>query len=336
MTKLYTIIFSFTYLLSTAQTITQSFNEPSVGDVDKNYTLDTSAYTTGLPNNISGNNVVWDFTKVAGAFPIVFDSIIAPSAAPGGSAFPTATYAQKRGTIVSFFKSVTSPQQTEWLSATSSSPSLTVTFTNSALVATYPISFGYSHTDPVTGTFKYNNTTGACNGSITVTADGTGTVNFPNGITFTNVIRLKSVEQLTMSTTFPIGSISQSIYSYYAPGFKYPVISVQYQNYQLLVGTPTITAAAYGNFNYFTVTGINEQFITADLKVFPNPFTDNLNLSADNAGLVKELRFYNLMGEMVSAAASTDLISFEDLPPGVYLLEIRSLRGSSYQKVIRQ
>src|SRR5687767_9972929 len=69
-------ILSFLLLLcalnvSNAQTLTQTYHEPVVGDVDKNYRLDTSAYTSGLPTGVTGNNVTWDFTKLTGIFPMI-------------------------------------------------------------------------------------------------------------------------------------------------------------------------------------------------------------------------------------------------------------------------
>src|SRR4051812_584695 len=115
MNKVLIICLFFVSATHTAQTLTQSFNEPVIGEVDINYSLDTSAYTTGLPTAITGSNVVWDFTKLAGKFPVIFDSIKSPVAAAGASNQPSATYVQRRGNINSFFKSTASPQRTEFL-----------------------------------------------------------------------------------------------------------------------------------------------------------------------------------------------------------------------------
>lgn len=317
-----------------AQTLTQAFNEPAVGDVDKNYRLDTSAYTSGLPA-ATGSNVVWDFTRVTGTFPIIFDSIVAPASAAGYSTFPTASYAQKRGGINSFFTSVSSPQRTEWIGVYS--PSLTITFTNSAIIATYPISLGYSSTDAVTGTFKYNTTNGVCNGSLTVIADGLGTLKLPGNVTFTNVLRVRSVEELTLTTGFlPVGTISQAVFNYYVPGIKFPVIAAQYQKYQLLVGTPTITAMAYGNFNYFTVAGLKENTLNQAVSVYPNPFSGRLFVKSDPAAEPQGFLLYSLQGQLLVQAATLEEQSFDPLPAGIYLLEIKTRSQSVYQKLVKE
>jgi hypothetical protein len=333
MKKIYSVLlFFFATAIVNGQTVTQAFNEPSIGDVDKNYNLDTSAYTSGLPS-ATGTNVVWDFTQVNGAFPVVIDSMLAPSSAVGGSAHPTATYVQKRSGVNSFFMSA--PNQTEWLGVYS--PSLSVTFTNSAIIATYPVSYGYSSTDPVTGTFKYNSTTGVCNGKLTVIADGVGTLKLPNNVTFQNVLRLRSVEQLTMTTGFiTAGTINQAIFSYYAPGIKYPVITAQYQKYQLVVGTPTITAMAYGNFNYFTVAGLNETGLDPKMEIYPNPFHDKLFAKGDLALKEYEFMLYNVQGQLVERTQALENLSVSGLPPGIYLLEIKNRSGSVYRKMVKE
>jgi hypothetical protein len=337
MKKIYLVsLFFLAATLVNGQTVTQSFNEPSVGDVDKNYKLDTSAYVSGLPS-ATGTNVVWDFTQVTGTFPVIVDSMVVPSSAVGGSAHPTATYAQKRGGINSFFRSV--PNQTEWLGVYS--PSLIVTFTNSAIVATYPVNLGYSFSDPVTGTFKYitstSTTTGVCNGNLKVVADGVGTLKLPNNVQFQNVLRLRSVETLTMTTGFiTAGTINQSVFSYYVPGIKYPIITAQYQKYQLLVGTPTITAMAYGNFNYFTVAGLNETEMGQQPEIYPNPFHDKLFLRGDATLGQHEFKLHNLQGQLLAHASSLEDLAVSEFPSGIYLLEIKNKSGSTYRKIVKE
>ena len=319
-----------------AQTLTQSFNEPVIGDVDKNYRMDTSAYTTGLPINITGGNCIWDFTKLVGSFPVVIDSFLTPVAAPGASAYPGASYLQHRDALYSYYKSITNPQQTELMGAYS--PSLTLTFTNSAIIAGYPVNYGYSLTDPVSGGFKYNGTTGACNGNITISADGVGIVNFPNGNTINNVLRLKSVEILTLSSgIFPVGAFNQTIYNYYKPGKKFPILSINYTIYQLFAGTPTITALVYGSDSYFSVAGIDNFIVRGEeYRVFPNPFRDKLFINSEVGNEENEYLFYDVSGSLVFSAKSLDSVKYTELNSGMYFLEIRNKSGVHYDKIIKE
>lgn len=316
------------------QTITQAFNEPSVGDVDKNYSLDTSAYTNGLPLKNAGTGLVWDFTRLQGAFPVLFDSIVSPVGTPGASSFPGATYVQKRGNILAYFRSSASPSKTEWLGAYS--PSLTVTFTNSAIIATYPIAYGYSMTDTVVGTFKYGSTNGVCNGALYVMADATGTLNLPGDTSFKNVLRLRSVEHLTLSVgPLPVGSIDQYIHAFYVPGKKFPLLTVQYQKYQLLAGTPTITAQAYGNFSYFTVESMDE-YGSANVHLFPNPCKELVHIRTDPAFDLRTVRVTDLQGRLLIETTAEKQIRTGRLSPGVYLLQLTTPSGTLFRKLVRE
>lgn len=336
MKHIISLLFFFIILSVKSQTLTQSFNEPVVGDVDKNYRLDTSFYTNGLPVATSGSNCVWNYTGLTGAFPVIVDSFISPVGAPGASAYPNATFVQHRDPIYSFFKSTASPQQTEMLGAYS--PSLSFTFSNTAIIAAYPVSYGYNLTDPVSGTFKYNTTNGACNGNIKISAPGLGTINFAGGISISNVLCLKSVEILTLSVgPTPVGTFSQTIYNYYMPGRKFPVLNINYTTYQMIAGTPTITAYIYGSNNYFTVVGLNESpQLKENMRVYPNPFHDRLYLSAEDSKQINTYYFHDLNGRMISQTKSLTDKEIENLVPGIYFLEIRNQSGTFHQKIIKQ
>lgn len=335
MRQLFTTFLILFLTTISAQTYTQAFNEPVIGDIDKKYNIDTSAYTSGLPTAVTGSTAVWDFKKLLGAFPVVVDSFISRVGTPAAGTFSTASYAQKRGTLITYFKSSTSPQQTELLGAYS--PSLSITFSNTAVIANYPISYGYNSVDPVGGSFKYNGTTGVCNGSITITADGLGTVNFANNVSIQNVLRLKSVETLTLTIgIIPFGTFNQTVYNYYKPGQKFPILNVNYTVYQLIAGTPTITAELYGSNNYFTVAGINETIADETTPlVYPNPFSERLQATAAIISDENEFCFFDEGGKLVLKTKSLNVTSIEKLDHGIYFLEITNKRGTFRQKLIK-
>jgi len=335
--KVLSIFVLIAFLTTTqSQTLTQSFNEPVVGDVDKKYRLDTSAYTSGLPLNLTGTNCVWNFSDLTGAFPMVIDSFISPSAAAGGSAYPLASFVQRRDNLNTFYRSLSSPQQTELLGG--NSPSISLTFTNSAIIASYPISYGYNLSDPVSGTFTYNTTSGAGNGSITISVPGTGTLNMPNGFSIPNVLCLKSVEILTLSLNFfPFGTFNQTIYNYYMPGKKFPVLNINYTTYNLITGTPTITAFVYGSNDYYMPIGISQnENNTRHLKVFPNPFQNELFSASHHKSDNVLYRFFNLTGSLVLQSNDLSSQKLERLTPGIYFLETQHGQQKYRQKIIKE
>lgn len=317
-----------------SQTLTQSGCEPVAGETDRRYRLDTSLFTTGLPHSVSGNGVVWDFTRLQGTYPITVDSFNLPAASPGNSLYPGATYVQHLDDLYSFYKSVQNPSQTELLGAWSAS--LILTFTNSAIVAGYPVSYGYHLVDPVSGSYKYNTTNGPCNGSISVTADGTGTLNLPGNITFTNVLRLKTVQTVTLASgIFPVGSYQQVTYNYYSGNQKFPIINFRYTTYQLLIGTPTITAYGYGMDDYFTIVGLHPNTPPTGCEVYPNPFQDQLNLSLACTQTISNYRFYSLTGTILAEGKYLDQVLLQNIPTGLLFLEMESPTGSIRKKIYK-
>lgn len=336
MKHFYSLFFLAAVSLLPAQTLTQSFNEPVVGDINKQFRLDTSLYTSGMPVNTTGSVAVWDYSRLITTFPMVVDSFVAPGSAPSHTAFPSATFVQHRDDIYTYYASNTTSQQTELLGGYS--PSLSLTFTNTAIIAGYPVSYGYNLTDPVSGSFKYNSSNGACNGNITISANGSGTLNFPNNVSITNVLCLKSVEILTLSAgIFPFGTFNQTIYNYYMPGKKYPVLNVNYTTYQFISGTPTITAFVYGNIDYFSVTGIASQALNAaDYRVFPNPFSDGLTIDARYVLDGTVFTLYSADGHVIFETRDPAGEPTVQLAAGMYVLEAKNKQGVVRQKVIKQ
>lgn len=336
MKKIILILSSCSLFGVTAQTLTQSFNEPVVGDVDKSYRLDTSLYTTGLPLNLIGTNCVWDFTKLTGIFPMVIDSFINPSAAMGATAYPNANFVQHRDLIYTYFRSTTLPQQTELLGAYS--PSLSLTFTNSAIIVSYPVNFGYNLTDPVSGNFRYNTTNGACNGDISISAASTGTIQLPNGVSIANVLCLKSIETLTLSVgIFPFGTFNQTIYNYYMPGRKFPILNINYTKYQFISGTPTITAFVNGSNDYYSVVGLSESHTTYNKSlVYPNPFSNQLFELGELSPIENDYLFYDSSGHLSLSTRSLSDDRIALLPKGFYFLEIKNGKGSIHQKLLKE
>lgn len=336
MKQLSITFFLFAILQISAQTLTQSFNEPIVGDIDKSYRLDTSAYTSGMPVTQTGTNCVWNFSNLTGTFPMVVDSFINPSAAVGATAYPAATFVQHRDLLYTFYKSTPVPAQTELLGAYS--PSLSLTFTNSAIIAGYPINYGYNVSDPVSGSFKYNTNNGACNGNIAISVPGTGTLIMPGNVTIPNVLCLRSVEILTLSLgILPFGTFNQTIYNFYMPGKKFPVLNINYTSYQLLTGGPTINNVVYGSNNYFTVAGVNENH-TAKLnyEVFPNPFHDQLNIRGVDTHEEYAYSFYDATGRLSLQTNKLNTDEVQKLIPGMYFFEVKNKSGAYHQKIIKQ
>jgi len=321
--------------LSSQTTLTRAFNEPQVGDVENTYDLDTSFYAAGLPLNVIGNGVVWNFTNLKASQPVIASNYLSAASVTSSSSYPGCTFVQEASGVTSYFKSATTPTtQTEVLGIKAST--LSINFSNSGIVAKYPVVYGSTTTDNLAGSFSYSSIPGTCSGNITTNADGFGTLNLPEGIVISNVLRVKSVQTITLSTFIGQALIKQTIYNYYSPSQKFPVLTINYSYFSSpLSPTPSQTGFAAGSTNYF-VTGLNENSLqSSDVNLYPNPALNSITLELKGSLNLLEIKVYNQLGEIILNGAEPTL-EISNLQTGVYLLEIITDIGTSRKKFIKE
>ncbi|MBR4582783.1 MAG: T9SS type A sorting domain-containing protein, partial [Bacteroidales bacterium] len=84
---------------------------------------------------------------------------------------------------------------------------------------------------------------------------------------------------------------------------------------------------------------IEEQGID-DVKVFPNPTSDILNITSSET--ISEIEIVNVMGQVVKRMevnADNAVCDVEDLKAGVYVVRIRTLRqaqGAALRKFVKE
>jgi hypothetical protein len=75
---------------------------------------------------------------------------------------------------------------------------------------------------------------------------------------------------------------------------------------------------------------------TIEVKVFPNPVSDQFSLTADSE--IQSWAMYNAVGTVVqreesTSATQTSLIQVADLPAGMYYLMVQTANGSAKKQV---
>lgn len=327
------LLFTFVAIASLANsqnlTMTKAAFEPAIGDIKSTVSLDTSFYTTGLPSNITGTNVTWDFSNLAinSTVGVISSTYIAAASAtttpPVG-----ATLAEDQGGSYTFFKSVSSPTtQYELMSVKFGTTSLT--FTNTGIVAQWPISYGYNLVDNMAGTANFS-VTAQFSGSVNSTADGMGTLKLPLGNNFTNVLRIKSVQTLTFTVfSFPIANIKQVIYQYYRAGDKFPLLTINATS----TGSSTSTSAQ-GNAAYLPI-GIKENSIKQiNFNVLPNPANTEVSVQLENNKTANSLTLINAIGQTLKTINNANTMNVSEIPNGVYYLEVHSGDHSARKPVV--
>lgn len=322
--------------------LTQAAYEPAIGDTSFYHVLDTSAFGSGLPVNITGNNSTWNFSALISTAVKANSSYVDPISVPSASAYAGTNLVQKQGALFNYFKSVVTPSsQTEMLGL--SSNTLNLNFTNSAILAKFPVSYGNSFTDNIAGTFNFS-VSGTFNGNVSTSADGAGTLQLPNGLSLSNVLRVKSVQTINLNLgIIPFGIAKQTVYNYFHGSQKFPVLNITYTSLSIIGSTsPSVSAVVTGNSKTIIVGLEEEGMDLSRLMVYPNPAKDAIYIESGwDIGEV-QIELFDAKGCNVFATqvllngTSTEVISLTDLPRGFYFLKLNSGSKSFQRKLILQ
>lgn len=327
MKKLYVLIFALAaYSGLLAQPILNySDVGPEAGDNFTVYTFDA----TSTPTGSVGAGMTWDYSTLTGTSSSW--SYVSKSATPYASDFTLATLAVDQGSgAYNYFTSNTSVLAM----AGTHNGSYAMEYTDIEEMMRYPMTYGTSFVDNLVG---YGNPGVAIDrsGTVTVTADGYGTLILPGG-TVTNVLRVKVVEDYSdamMTSTFDYDA---TIYQWWVAGLHNPILSITN-------GVYAGTAINPGYFMDPSSVGIESPLLPEQsVNVFPNPAKDQLNVSytVEEASEIS-LSITNMLGQQVrymemgtvSQGANTTTLDISDLESGIYMVTIQTGQETVTRKI---
>jgi len=80
-----------------------------------------------------------------------------------------------------------------------------------------------------------------------------------------------------------------------------------------------------------------EDFQDSSVIIFPNPATHILNIDLQNNAVLKAIRVYDALGQLViSEEANTSRLDVSTLSPGLYLVQVKTNEGVLIQKMIKE
>jgi len=307
----------------TSYTLTHANSDAVVGDSYDSKGIDT---TNALPMSVSGANVTWNVTGITESGVVDTHTFVAASADPNSSSYPGTNIVQQDPTTTTYFNSSTA--QLELLGVDAGQFVLNYN-SNSAIVALYPISYGYSNNDLAAGAITANTLTGTFNSNISTVADGTGTLTL-EATSLTNVLRLKTTQFITFSLMggAVTGTMDQTIYNYYNSSSKFPLFQVVY----VIVNVP---AFGINNQHQDQVSMLSSITLGAKdyaknetiFKAYPNPASENVNLHfvlTQTENYAVEIT--NTLGQVVKS------VNYNNLQPGLYneTIDLSGLKAGIY------
>lgn len=321
-------VFSALALTASAQvTLTFPVHGWIPGDVQNTNSVDT----VGINPGPGGTGQTWNFSSlVIGASGST--SIVAPSSTPYGSSFPTATCAISSPSGVYYYKSNAAGLSVVGLGT----QSYIMQYSNIDEMIIYPFAYGNSSMETHTAAYTISSFTGTRGGFTNTTADGSGTLILPSGSY--NVIRVRT-DQEDRDSLGASGFITNSTtYAYYSANQKFPLFQIVFLSINSGSNIQNIKSVSINS----AVVGISEENQLSAFNCFPNPASEQLNITAElmQANDV-QVELTDLAGRVIlteqygqqTAGTFTRTLNVANLPAGLYTLRVMSGTSVSQRKI---
>ncbi len=211
--------------------------------------------------------------------------------------------------------------------------------TNNALLGTFPLSYGYSNIDNIAGNYVYTTYSGTFTGTITTTVDAYGLLktNLPGILPNTPVTRLKTVQNINLNYSFftNIGTAVQTSYSYYSAS------NLVFRSTTITINVPTLsinqTTSQIESFSNISLGVAENNFLSGQIKITPNPAKENLNIALNNSQTINSLVISDFSGKIIlkvnNPGKSLPIDNFQN---GIYLATITTETGTATHKFIKE
>ena len=317
-------------------TLTHKNNALNIGDTN------ISKEIQYLEAGNAGANQIWDYTniQVKGENPVSKIQIGSVQELEGLRFYNTSLI--ENG--YDYFMNSTQTKLEE-LGYSNNELKMTLVYSDPVLKMKYPFAYGEQFTDHFIGIAYFNETSKIdFFGDCIVAADAFGTLVLPDRVV-ENALRVKSIKkglQINMCGTTDVNIVR---YSWYASGYRYPVLTTNMVETRYNEGAPVFTKTAYINTQQrnqrsaligsdITGMSINEDITSeiAEITVVlsPNPFHDKLSYSYSlNKQLPVSIELYDVSGKH-SGWLIKDKVQSEGLQSGDFETMTNSLTPGVY------
>ncbi|MGC4040474.1 MAG: T9SS type A sorting domain-containing protein [Flavobacterium sp.] len=209
-----------------------------------------------------------------------------------------------------------------------------------ATLGAFPMVYPFTNTDNnVSGSFNYSTYSGTFSGTLTTTVDAWGVLSLPNYTYTANVTRLKTILSVTLyASVFPIGTASQTTYTYYDP----------------LDTTNNFAFRSLNTIVQSSVAGIDQNDTTYEVGIAPllansnvalqslwikNPVQNTIEINSTNPIEAASIRVMDMLGKTVYESKNQNINGTLELPAvltkGVYLISIENGNGKITRKIVK-
>lgn len=285
------------------------------------------AEVTGMiDQSPTGGSVSWDFTGLTTTSTVLTDTYT--------NTPPNSTIQISAGaTLISEIGLNTSLGGE--LSVTSAlSSGIQLNYTDSAVIGTFPLSFGYSNTDGLEGMFN-----GPVSGNVlntsTINVDVDAWGNLKVGTFDGAVTRLKIIQNLNLSALggFITGSATQTSYFYYDANSN----DLIFRSTRLEAPLADIDDTIMESLITYALSTDKYQFADSEIKLVSNPVKDVLRFIANDFVEIKAIAISDVSGRIVLKADTNESsLNVSHLKSGLFLVSITTEKGVVTKKFVKQ
>lgn len=118
-------------------------------------------------------------------------------------------------------------------------------------------------------------------------------------------------------------------------------LDASYNNQPVYIGINCVSQDQFGlaidDFKVTTTpTASNEEFFKENFTIYPNPTSDELNITATNGLELNDISIFDLTGRKVKTFKNDTKINVSDLSTGTYLIEVKTNEGKGTSKFIKK
>jgi len=300
-------------------------DEPAIGTGSTLYVIDSLAPAY---ENVTGAGADWDYSTYAGyAGESRNLTVLDPSGTMYGSNYPSATAALDiQGFLMNYTYSTASDRTSPgFIYVDGDIGDVVVVFdTDEAIQYQYPFNLGDNFVDAFSGTASFSGQTSSASGEISAEVDGEGILRLADGNDFTNVLRYKLTDSTRVSNVPLIGDVTlkREQYEYYdlasssLPLFVFTHVEIPEigTSFNLVMSSVQPSATM----------GVEENVLSSAV-VYPNPASDEINISLSNELMNTDVSIVDAMGRVVlEQAIESDFVSLDvaHLEEGIYFVKI--------------
>lgn len=313
-------IFANSFLSAQSPVINATNSNPVIGESFTLELLDSASLST-FTNSPSGANQSWNFTTLSSSVSETID-VVSVASTPYAADFPTSTICLYYNSQQAFDYYVAN--NGEFARSGAVTGGQAIPYDDPAQFRQYPMSLGDSYTDSLHADY-FSGVQFERVGIVTVEADAYGTITLPYG-TFSDVLRLKVIEDYEDRSSFNISTYDAVTYQYMLPGQHLPLLS---HSAFTFLGQ---TSSSGSMLSAQSVSALEAFMDQSSFFLYPNPASDQASVHyvLENPAPVF-LRLVSMNGQEVyrrdlgkQQPGEYDFgLDVSDYAKGLYILDLR-------------